>query len=313
MLSEFIFDDPPFKSCHSPTVALTDVGLIMACFGGNFEGHKKTSIWTSARIDNSWTEPLMVANGKQESGRPYACWNPVLYRKENGNILLFYKVGKSPSQWWGMLMSSSDQGVSWSEPTKLQRDVYGPTKNKPIRLMNGNLLCPASDEKYDWWRVYFDIMSDDGWRRIQIPNPRDYGVIQPTILRHSNTTLQALCRSENGCIVQSWSYDDGITWDPLSETELPNPNSGIDAVSLRVDKHLLVYNATTFNRSSLVVALSEDGRKWQDIVTLEDGDGEYSYPSIINSTDGLVHIVYTWNRTNIKYVLLDESDLTIHT
>jgi predicted neuraminidase len=57
----------------------------------------------------------------------------------------------------------------------------------------------------------------------------------------------------------------------------------------------------------LSIAVSEDGRQWRDILILENQSGEYSYPAVIQSQDGLVHITYTWKRRRIKHVILDLS------
>ena len=87
--------------------------------------------------------------------------------------------------------------------------------------------------------------------------------------------------------------------------DVPNPNSGIDAVTLADGRHLLVYNHTPAGRSPLNVAVSSDGKEWQMAVTLESEPGEYSYPAIIQTRDGRVHITYTWKRQRIKHVVLD--------
>ena len=146
-------------------------------------------------------------------------------------------------------------------------------------------------------------------------DPEEFGAIQPTILIHQNDTLQILCRTENSVISESWSYDNGSTWSKMQAIGLPNPNSGFDGVTLEDGRHLLVYNPTDQNwgdRVPLTVAVSKDGKDWIDFMELESvtdpettDEEEYSYPSIIQSEDGLVHIVYTWNRQTVKYVVLD--------
>lgn len=308
MFSEFVFSDPPFLSCHAATITETRIGLLTAWFAGKFEGHEHTGIWISAKTADLWTIPIQVANGKQASGRSYACWNPVLYQATDGQILLFYKVGKSPSEWRGMLKSSHDDGKTWAEASQLPGMFYGPTKNKPIRLSDGKLLCPSSDEQFNRWSVHFELMSDSGWERVVIPGAGRFACIQPTLLKHAGQTLQALCRTANDVIANTWSDDEGKTWTPITSTGLPNPNSGIDAASVHDCKHVLVYNDTREGRSSLAVATTDDGKKWTKVLTLEDKAGEYSYPSIIRAKDGRIHIVYTWNRKNIRHVLLDERD-----
>jgi predicted neuraminidase len=44
-------------------------------------------------------------------------------------------------------------------------------------------------------------------------------------------------------------------------------------------------------------------------VTLEDEPGEYSYPAVIQATDGRVHVTYTWRRERIVHVVLDPAKL----
>lgn len=97
----------------------------------------------------------------------------------------------------------------------------------------------------------------------------------------------------------------------MKATGLPNPNSGIDAVMLRDGRALLVYNHTPRGRSPLNVALSSDGKTWKSALVLENLPGEYSYPAVIQSRDGLVHITYTWHREKIRHVIVDPAKLVL--
>jgi alpha-L-fucosidase len=120
-----------------------------------------------------------------------------------------------------------------------------------------------------------------------------------------------LCRSKSNAIVQAFSEDDGNNWGILTKTELQNPNSGIDAVTLKDGLYLLVYNPTIQgrdDRAKLNVAISKNGIKWNDAFILESEDkGEFSYPAVIQTADGRIHITYTYNRVNIKHVVLEEA------
>jgi predicted neuraminidase len=131
------------------------------------------------------------------------------------------------------------------------------------------------------------------------------GAIQPSILLHGNGRLQALGRTRQQRIFEIWSNDAGRTWGEMALSTMPNNNSGIDAVTLSDGRHLLIYNHTRRGRSPLNVAVSKDGQQWQAAVILEDQPGEYSYPAIIQTDDGLVHITYTWKRQRIRHVVLD--------
>ncbi len=97
----------------------------------------------------------------------------------------------------------------------------------------------------------------------------------------------------------------------MEPIDLPNPNSGIDAVTLRDGRHLLVYNHTPAGRSPLNVAVSKDGRKWQAALDLERDQGEYSYPAVIQAGDGKVHITYTWQRQRVRHVTVDPDRLEL--
>ncbi|MCH7728673.1 MAG: exo-alpha-sialidase, partial [Planctomycetes bacterium] len=139
--------------------------------------------------------------------------------------------------------------------------------------------------------------------------------IQPSLLTYTDGRLQMLSRSRQGTILQSWSSDGGWTWSALTETLLPNPNAGLDAVTLTDGRQLLVYNHTTRSggfpsgRNMLNVATSKDGKHWKTVLTLERDKGEFSYPAVIQSSDGKVHITYTYRRQSVKHVLIDPKEI----
>src|SRR3954454_22454868 len=258
VVSEFIFESAPFPSCHASTIAQTKDGLIAAWFGGTRERAPDVGIWVSRHDGKHWSAPVEVANGVQKDGPRLPTWNPVLYQPKSGPLLLFYKVGPSPSTWWGMMMTSADQGATWSAPQRLPDGIIGPVKDKPIELADGTLLSPSSTEDKGW-RVHMERTSDLGktWSRTEPLNDgQTIRAIQPTILDHGGGVLQILCRTRHEKIYQSWSKDDGKTWSEFTATDLPNPNSGIDAVQLKDGRSLLVYNHSTTERTPLHVAIS---------------------------------------------------------
>jgi predicted neuraminidase len=313
--SEFIYTDAPREapSCHASTIAETKSSLVVAFFAGTGEGQRDVGVWISLQRNGAWSAPRQVATGEQPDGSRHPCWNPVLFQApSNGPLLLFYKVGPSPSAWWGMLTTSNDDGQTWSAPRKLPKTILGPIKDKPILLASGALLCPSSTEDAGW-RWHLEMTSDLGqtWSRsTPLNDGRTFSLIQPTLLDHGPDGLQALMRSKQGSIVESWSKDGGKLWTVPAATSLPNPNSGIDAVQLKDGRSLLIYNPTTKGRSPVSVAISSDGGKtWQESVELEKGPKEYSYPAVIQTADGLVHVTYTWRREKIRHVVIDPARL----
>lgn len=311
--SEFIYDTASFPSCHASTIVETKPGeLVAAWFGGTHERHPDVGIWLSRQVSGRWTALAEVANGVQSPTNRFPCWNPVLFQPRSGPLLLFYKVGPSPGSWWGMLMTSADGGQTWSKPRRLPQGIVGPIKNKPVQLASGDILCPSSSE-HNGWRVHFERTPDLGqtWQATgPVNDGKEISAIQPSILFHPGNRLQAVGRTRQGAIFQIWSANGGATWGKMTLTALPNPNSGIDAVTLRDGRQLLVYNHTTKGRSPLNVAVSKDGEQWQTALTLEDQPGkEFSYPAVIQTSDGLVHITYTWKRERIKHAVVDPEKL----
>ncbi|MGH9314238.1 MAG: sialidase family protein [Vicinamibacterales bacterium] len=310
--SEFIFERAPFASSHASTIVETDDGLVAAWFGGTREGHQDVGIWVARRDRERWTRPVEVADGRDpEAGSRYPCWNPVLFQPADGPLLLFYKVGPNPREWWGMVTTSTDRGRTWSKPRRLPSGFLGPVRNKPVAF-GDRLLCGSSTE-HAGWRVHMEWTDGRGdqWEKTGPlePHAEALDAIQPTILAHGGDRIQILARTRQGVIAEAWSTDRGRTWGPLSATVLPNPNAGIDAVRLHDGRFLLAYNHTTSGRSPLNVATSKDGSLWRPALVLEEQPGEYSYPAVIQARDRLVHITYTWRRERIKHVVLDPAGI----
>lgn len=324
LVEEFLFTEAPFPESHAATIAETPAGLVVAWFGGLKERHKDVCIYVSRRVDGRWSEPVNVADGALDDSTRYACWNPVLYQVPGGDLLLFYKIGPNVAGWTGWMKTSSDNGLTWSEPRALPEGMLGPVKNKPV-LVGATLMCPSSTENKGW-RVHFELTPDNGktWTKVGPINdpktdPTAFDAIQPSILDHGNGRLQILCRTRNRVLASAWSNDKGRTWSKMKATGLPNPNSGTDAVTLQDCRHLLVYNhakppkgTNKGGRTPLNVAVSKNGKRWYASLILEDSPiKQYSYPSVIQSADGLVHIVYTWRRERIKYVCIDPKQLVM--
>lgn len=315
--SGFIYESAAFPSAHASTLVDTREGLVAAWFGGTREGAADVGIWLSRRVDGKWSAPTEVATGAMGDGTRHPTWNPVLFEVPGQGLQLFYKVGPTPRTWWGMVRTSSDAGRTWSEARRLPDGILGPIKNKPIRLPDGTVISPSSsesDESPSRWRVHFERSADGGksWTAVrpQAGSDPQINAIQPSILVHPDGRLQAVGRTRAGRVFATTSADSGLTWSPVALTTLPNPSSGTDAVTLRDRRHLIVYNHVAKGRSPLNVAVSKDGSVWEAASILESEPGEYSYPAVIQSGDGLIHITYTWKRQRIRHVVLDPIRLT---
>ncbi|XEC93756.1 exo-alpha-sialidase [Paenibacillus tarimensis] len=304
----YIFEEGyPVPCCHASTVLCLPGGdLLAAWFGGTSEGDPDVDIWMSRCEQGEWSPPFKIA---EEEGLPH--WNPVLFLSPEGTVMLYYKVGHTIPYWHTRVMSSADGGRTWSEPRKLVEDDIGgrgPVRNKPIVLRSGTWAAPASTEIGDW-DAFVDLSHDGGitWTASSIV-PFDHsrskgkGIIQPALWESGEGNLHMLLRSTEGYIYRSDSADDGRTWSPAAPIAIPNNNSGIDLVQLQDGTLALAYNPVSGDggaRTPIVLALSQDnGKTWTDVLIMDEGPGEYSYPSI-SVSGSVLYVTYSWNRQRI--------------
>lgn len=351
---EFLYTSTSFPQCHSATIAETEKGdLVATYFGGTKERNPDVCIWVSRKPKGSseWQAPILAADGVFKSGsdearlaglsgidstttaadkgpimdkkiskhpegyQRKACWNPVVYQVPGGELQIYFKIGSSVADWTGWLIRSKDGGRTWSRREPLKEDYLGPIKNKPI-LSKGRLIAPTSIEK-GGWRLYFEYSDDMGktWKRSDFVNA-DEGVkaIQPAIITLKDGRLAAVARTRSEKVGITYSRDNGETWTKLQLIDTPNNNSGLDAVTLKDGRHVMICNEKPIPhgikngkgaRTPLSLMISDDGKTWRHWVTLEDSPiSQYSYPSIILTADGHVHCIYTWRRQRIKHVEL---------
>jgi predicted neuraminidase len=315
-----IFTSAPFASAHASTIIeLRNGDLLAAWFGGTAEGAPDTAIWASRRTAGQWSAPYLLVREPN-----IACWNPVLFHSADGNLWLYYKFGPNVRSWTGARLLSNDEAHHWSPPEHLPAGLLGPIKDKPLILHDGTIVSGSSVESYSSWAVWIDRSTDNGktWKKIgpitvpikpgqQPPTQAGqqehvFGIIQPAIvpLGKQHLRLYARSTSDIGRICVADSFDDGLSWTQAHPIDLPNPNSGIDAVGLRDGRVVLIYNNSPKDRTPLNLAISRDGEHFKMFTTLEDQPGEYSYPAIIQGKNGDLYITYTWNRKRIRFAEL---------
>ncbi len=304
-------------SCHAATIAELPSGQYLCAFyAGTDEGAADVAILTSRLSDevDGWQEPRVVIDSPGKSDG-----NPVLHVDGYGHVWLFYVTQQQPG-WDNVLMyavKSEDEGRTWERPSLLSETVGWMTRTKPLRLAPGRTILPCYDEVK--WRG-FCLVSDDECRHWEPSATMESPVstIQPTLVARDDGSLLALLRSappasraDERRIWRSESRDGGMTWSPCEPTDLPNPNSGIDAVRLDSGEVVLLYNDTAEGRTPLSLAMSLDGgATWKLRWHLETEPGEFSYPAVIQGHGGRLHAVYTWKRTHIKHVMCTRNWLT---
>lgn len=321
-LKEMVCNPLPTANAHASTVLpLPDGTVIAAWFGGTKEGKGDVDIWYAQRDANGWGKPQKISYAAKI---PH--WNPVLFLRENGEICLFFKVGKKIPSWRTFVSVSADNGKTFCKPYELiagdRSGGRGPVKNKCIRLSDGRVLAPFSTENRGW-NCFVDISFDDGvtWRKTpKIKTEREAPIlnslnnhttnkipmIQPTLWESEPGKVHMLTRTPVGRIYRSDSEDYGESWCEAYATELPNNNSGIDLVKTPDGSLYLLSNPVEENwgeRSPLTLQKSVDnGATWETVLTLEEEkkDSEFAYPAI-EYLDGCLHITYTYERLNVAY------------
>jgi predicted neuraminidase len=329
--SDFIFTSAPFASCHASTIVeLRNGDLMAAWFGGSAEGKPDVAIWSSRRTGGQWSEPAELVREPT-----IATYNPVLFYTKQGRLWLYYKFGHHPERWTAGRRWSDDDGKTWSAVEHLPAGLYGPIRSKPLVMEDGTIVSGTSVESYRSWSCWIERSTDSGktWTKfgpitvpekpstktvkidVPVPGSSEWnltsGIIQPSVISLGGNRLRLYARSTSrtGRICVADSIDGGITWTQARPIDLPNPNSGLDAVALKDGRIVLVYNHTDRGRTPLNLAVSKDGEQFRMFNTLEDQPGEYSYPAIIQGSNGDLHITYTWNRKRIRYLRFALSDI----
>jgi predicted neuraminidase len=336
---------PDVQAVHaSSIIEVSPHVFLVAYFGGPGQGPMGNKIYVSRYENGKWGSACNVVHAGEvasisEPGYDYvmSCWDPVLFKLPNGRIVLFYKIGNSPRGWTGFL-KWSDDGMSWEPPVQLPAGIVGPTKNTPVLLKNGYVLCPSSVESWRSWACWVDCIRLDnfmkhpgrGWVKTGpiVYDSCPWGIIQPTLFvlgecghEHKEEVIRMVCRTKNvpsGLLATSISYDSGKTWSPVTDIALRSNDSAISGINLNDGRLLLVYNDQPQGmRNKLDLALSSDGgATWQHVFCIEDSsqqDEQICYPSVIQDSEGFVHVTYTCNhRRQIKHVIIDPTRLISH-
>ena len=328
-------DQTYFQQCHASSLVVLPgkENLLVAYFAGTKEGCGDTAIWLSRCVEGNWLPPKRIM---AEDG--LAHWNPVLHYQHH-RLWLFYKVGADVHHWVTRWSMSDDGGLTWREPAELvvgDNTPRGPVKNKLLVMSNGEWIAPSSTETPHFWDAFVDISADKGnsWQSVAIPLAHHSshktedsvlwqglqndalwecdltqvmawdGVIQPTLWESKPGYIHAMMRSTRGYVYRADSCDFGRSWSEAYATQLPNNNSGIDVVQMDNGSLILACNPVSGNwghRYPLALLHSQDnGNNWSHLWDLSDGQGEYSYPAIIQQ-GGMIHLSWTIDRQNIMY------------
>jgi len=315
--SQMVFDNAPGASAfHCSTLTEAANGdLLCLWYGGTYESADDETLFLSRLKPGEvkWTPPKRIISDPQQPPG-----NAILFLDGERRLWMVWarleasrpiRRGSGWDRCRLMYRISNDHGETWSEDhSMLQDGIWGVPRNNPLVLTSGRILLPVEAVIGEKEGSVFLGTSDNGksWEM----SPLVLGGSQPTLAQRADGSVLALMR-QYPKITQVESRDEGRTWSAAVPTTVNNPDSGISMTRLKNGHLLLVYNDSPEDRSPLNIVRSiDDGKTWEKPLDLETNPGEYSYPCIVQTADGMIHISYTFRRYGIKHVRMNESWLT---
>jgi len=305
--AEFLYN-PVDKGmhCHCPTLLECQSGNLLAVWYVYIQDEYRQGTLALAKKnlnDSIWqtTQNIPIAS-------KYSLGNPVLFQEPNGKVHLMYVALKGTYWNDAVLYSiySEDEGETWTEPSLLWKDKGMMVRHPPVFLDNGTCLLPAYDEQNKSSIILSSQPPYAAWEKSYIFEGTD--IIQSVLLKTNADHLIMFFRphSDPRFIWKSHSIDQGLSWSTPDMTPLPNPLSGISAVSVNNDIAMIYNHTLEHQRYPLSISLSRDrGTTWEKNRTLDNVQVEVSYPSFIEGKNKILHGAYTYNRRMIKYVCID--------
>jgi predicted neuraminidase len=336
-----------FPSSHSSNLLnLSSGDLLCAYYSGPWEGKSGVAIVISRlpKGSSQWTKPEVVTQDAQSSLENPVLFEPnagslwLFYTTQaadagQSNAQVFYRTSHDDGKTW------SGAKVLFAKPGSFDRQRLVVSGDEWLFPM---YYTPRSDAAH---YSSIQISTDQGhtWKECVVPDSN--GLVQPDLVEVSPLHFTLFFRSRFADWVYTSRSEDGCSWTKPQPTQIPNNNSSIQVARLRSGHLVIAFNniqATTTRgepidaaRFPMSVALSIDGGKtWPWVRDVDIGQDvpqekipttmagvdvsdyqkdffqhlfDYSYPSIIETPDGTIHMSYTFRRRTIKYVNFNES------
>lgn len=311
--SEFVFERIPNAAAyHCSTITQAANGdLLCLWYGGSYESADDQTLFLSRRRpgERFWSEPKALIRGPQPLPG-----NGVIFVDVHKRVWIVWcrmedarPIGRG--QGWDncrlMFRTSADHGQTWTKDAEfLDAKLRGVPRNPPVRRSNGDLILPVEALLDGVEGSAFLIGTEGGkiWRQGGFTP----GGSQPAVIERDDRSLFALMRQAPR-ITQIESRDGGQSWTNATQSALRNPDSGISMTRLENGHCIVVFNDTELGRTPLSIARSlDEGRTWEAPLNLETNPGEYSYPCVIQTSDGKIHVSYTFRRYTIKHAEFNE-------
>ena len=312
--------DLPFIHVASVT-ELVDHSLAALWYGGPYEHSPENQIYFAKERDAIWQSPQIIMTSEQvehDLDRPIKCLgNPLIFPNPDGTLRLLF-VTIAMGKWSGSQLNttlSKDGGTTWSRVERLTLSPFFNlselVRNRPVRTSEG-WCVPVYQEFLGKFPELLWLSERTG--KISYEKTRIAGgcsTLQPSLIpldaRRAIILLRDYTKTKR--IFISRSGDAGLSWSKPEATNLPNPDSGISGIRLPEGRLLVTFNDAKWGRSNLSLALSNDeGRSWKRIAIFEnDNEKSFSYPYMMQSSDGIIHVTYSWDGRKVKEVKFNEA------
>jgi predicted neuraminidase len=325
--AEFAREELPAMAPIAHASSLTELAdgrLAAVWYAGSGEGALDVKLWFSIRDAEGWSPPRVVATPADTSAGVGAyvrkLGNPVIYAR--GKRLHLWYVSVAAGGWSGSSISyksSDDDGQNWLSAERLTTSplfnlgtlVRGP----PVALADGGFGLPVYQELFtrraEWLRIDASGRTLD---KVRLPSPAPG--LQPSVAATDAQNGLALLRSgdtQRGVVMADVTADGGASWHQVASLPIANRNTSLALLRLGSGRLLLAANPYE-GRSLLQLFLSnDDGNNWWPARVIEDDPNktaEYSYPALVQTRDGRIHLSYTFQFRTIAHAIFTEAALT---
>ena len=273
--------------------------------------------WIAVRA-NAWEQSILkyrTSMDYQRPGAPKWDWQDIILLKPGDTfaetIETAFRELITEEPMWAEYAPLYSTMIIDAAKDKSKRQTGWMTRTHPTVLPSGRILLPLYSDGYN---VCLVAISDDNGEHWRASKPIvGLGPIQPSIVKKKNGTLVAYMRDSGNapyCVLISTSTDDGESWSPAIDTNIPNPGSSLEAITLKDGRWVMVYNDTEDGRYSLAAALSDDeGKTWKwkrHIGKSDNREKSFAYPSLIQAKDGMLHLTYSYKeqgQTTIRHCM----------
>ena len=269
--------------------------------------------WIAVRA-NGWENSILrykISSDYDKTGAPKWNWQDIIILKPGES---FYRSIKKAFEdnysnpGWAEYALPYEKLITAAAADKEKRQKGWMTRIHPTVLSSGRILLPLYS---DGFNVALAAISDDDGKSWRASNPIvGFGPIQPTFAKRKDGSIMAYLRDSGAApqrIMMSESSDQGETWSFAIDTDIPNPGSSLEVTVLKNGHWVMAYNDTEDNRNSWAVSLSEDeGKTWKwkrHIGQAADQSESFSYPSLIQTKDGKLHLTYSYGNPSGKTIM----------